>query len=204
MAAPLLLRSLPLLHRRLIQPYLRLWHINGSIISLRTFCNPAVSTTDSTGSDGNKRPSLTQLFLTKSVKNPLHYPGCDDPNFQKWKVKEAEILGDIEPTICLVKEILHSNRYMDGELLSPDDEKVVVDKLLTHHPHYEDKIGCGLHSIMVGLHPHFSHTRCLFVVRTDGEQIDFSYQKCLRAYIGDKYPSYANRFIKLHFKRGSG
>lgn len=38
---------------------------------------------------------------------------------------------------------------MDGQRLTPKDEKAVVDKLLMHHPHSEDKIGCGLDSIMV-------------------------------------------------------
>lgn len=56
----------------------------------------------------------------------------------------------------------------------------------------------------VDRHPQFRHSRCLFVVRTDGGWIDFSYQKCLRAYIRDKYPTHAERFIREHFKRGSG
>lgn len=30
-----------------------------------------------------------------------------------------------------------------------EDERTVVDRLLAHHPHAEDKIGCGLESIMV-------------------------------------------------------
>lgn len=41
------------------------------------------------------------------------------------------------------------NRYGDGEVLSPDDQKFVVEKLLAHHPCSEDKIGCGLDAIMV-------------------------------------------------------
>lgn len=40
-------------------------------------------------------------------------------------------------------------RYGDGERLSAEDEKEVIEKLLTYHPHSEDKIGCGLDSIMV-------------------------------------------------------
>jgi hypothetical protein len=40
-------------------------------------------------------------------------------------------------------------RYLDGEQLTAEDEKAVVDKLLAYHPHSEDKIGCGLDSIMV-------------------------------------------------------
>lgn len=42
-----------------------------------------------------------------------------------------------------------SSRYMDGERLTAEDEKAVVDKLLSYHPHSEDKIGCGIDSIMV-------------------------------------------------------
>ncbi|KAL6010406.1 hypothetical protein ACLOJK_000837 [Asimina triloba] len=53
----------------------------------------------------------------------------------------------------------------------------------------------------VDRHPQFRNARCLFVVRTDGGWIDFSYQKCLRAYIRQKYPVRAERFIREHFKR---
>ncbi|OEL17239.1 hypothetical protein BAE44_0021741 [Dichanthelium oligosanthes] len=56
-------------------------------------------------------------------------------------------------------------------------------------------------SLKVDRHPEFRKSRCLFVVRTDGVWIDFSYQKCLRAYIREKYPSHAERFIREHFKR---
>jgi hypothetical protein len=41
------------------------------------------------------------------------------------------------------------NRYGDGGFLSPDDEKVIVEKVLAHHPRSEDKIGCGLDAILV-------------------------------------------------------
>ncbi|KAG6515182.1 hypothetical protein ZIOFF_025567 [Zingiber officinale] len=92
-------------------------------------------------------------------------------------------------------------RYFDGERLSAKDEKEVIGKLLRYHPRSEDKIGCGLDYIMVDRHPQFKHSRCLFVVRTDGGWIDFSYQKCLRAYIRDKYPLHAERFIGEHLKR---
>ncbi|KAM1725944.1 hypothetical protein ACFX12_016781 [Malus domestica] len=139
-----------------------------------------------------------------SVKEPPKYPRWDDPDYCKWKDKEREILNDIEPVVLLAKEILHSDRYMDGEQLTEEDEKVVVERLLAHHPQSKDKIGCGIDSIMVDRHPQFKHSRCLFVIRTDGVWIDFSYQKCLRAYIRDKYPSHADRFIREHFKRGSG
>ncbi|KAL1540378.1 protein DCL, chloroplastic-like [Salvia divinorum] len=198
MAAPLL-RAPPLLLLRLVQ---RSYHL--SLINVppprRPLCTSAA---DSTGSDGGKSPSLAQVFQSTDVKDRPHYPKLDDPDYRRWKIKEAEIFEDIEPIVCLTKEILHSKRYMDGERLTLKDEQAVVERLLAHHPHSEDKIGCGLDSIMVDRHPHFSNSRCLFVVRTDGGWIDFSYQKCLRAYIRDKYPSYGERFIKEYFKRGS-
>ncbi|GFP84527.1 protein dcl chloroplastic [Phtheirospermum japonicum] len=147
MATPLLLRALPFLRRRLVQHHLHLRLANASTAS-RPFCSTAV-VTESTGSDGDKSLSLSQVFSSKTVQDPTHYPRWGDPDFRKWKDRESEILEDIEPIICLTKEILHSNRYMDGERLTPDDEKAVVDKLLAHHPHSEDKIGCGLDSIMV-------------------------------------------------------
>jgi hypothetical protein len=42
-----------------------------------------------------------------------------------------------------------ATRYGDGECLSPEDENVVVEKLLAYHPRAQDKIGCGLDAIMV-------------------------------------------------------
>jgi len=40
-------------------------------------------------------------------------------------------------------------RYMDGARLNMEDEKAIVEKLLAFHPQSEDKVGCGLESIMV-------------------------------------------------------
>uniref|UniRef100_A0A0E0IA22 DCL protein n=1 Tax=Oryza nivara TaxID=4536 RepID=A0A0E0IA22_ORYNI len=126
-------------------------------------------------------------------------PGAVPP--LPWRAAEAEIVRDIDPVVQLIKDILHSDRYGDGECLSPKDENIIVEKLLAYHPRVDDKIGCGLDAIMVDKHPQFRKSRCLFVVRTDGVWIDFSYQKCLRAYIREKYPSHAERFIREHFKR---
>ncbi|XP_054791964.1 protein DCL homolog, chloroplastic-like [Prosopis cineraria] len=137
------------------------------------------------------------------ANSPIPSPREAGWDYRKRKNKEAEILWDIEPILLLTKHILQSPRYMDGERLTVGDEKAVVDKLLAYHPRFQDKVGCGLQSIMVDRHPQFQNSRCLFVVRTDGGWIDFSYQKCLREYIRDKYPAHAERFIREHFKRGS-
>ncbi|KAG7024277.1 Protein DCL-like, chloroplastic [Cucurbita argyrosperma subsp. argyrosperma] len=196
MAASLLLRGHPLLRFGLCHRGL----CSGVVQVTRRSCFTA--TAASTPPDG----SLTSAENTASVSSasqPTKFQRWCEPDYRKWKDQEDEILSDVEPVISLTKEIIHSNRYVDGERLTSEDERIVVDRLLAHHPHAEDKIGCGLEFIMVDRHPQFRHSRCLFVVRTDGGWIDFSYQKCLRAYIRSKYPSYAEMFIREHFKRGS-
>uniref|UniRef100_A0A2P2JP33 Protein DCLic n=1 Tax=Rhizophora mucronata TaxID=61149 RepID=A0A2P2JP33_RHIMU len=147
--------------------------------------------------------SAKKTTAALNARDPPKHTTGDDSEHQEWKEKKAEILKDIEPIVTLAKEIIHSNRYKDGACLTAEDEEAVVKKLLAYHPNSEDKIGCGLDFVVVDRHPQFRQSRCLFVVRTDGEWMDFSYHKCLQAYIRDRYPAYAESFIKEHFKHGS-
>ncbi|KAK9165820.1 hypothetical protein Scep_001011 [Stephania cephalantha] len=190
-ASLLLIRGLPLLLR------LRLRHRVSAVRFLNTLTTRPSYCAASDLSNPNHDTSAS------AGDRPRFYRK-DSPEYLHWKASESQILRDIEEITLLTKEILHSERYTDGERLSDKDEKAVAEKLLAYHPHYEDKIGCGIDCIMVDRHPQFRSSRCLFVVRTDGGWIDFSYQKCLRAYIRSKYPSHADRFIRQHFKRGSG
>ncbi|KAF7830592.1 protein DCL, chloroplastic [Senna tora] len=202
MAGPLLLREVLLLRFRLYN-YQR-FAAGIAVTPHRLFWNASTNPESSSGQADEKTSYAAKIFDLLRAKGPPKYSRTSDPDYRKWKDKEEEILKDIEPIVTLTKDILHSRRYMDGERLSDEDEKIVVEKLLAHHPHSEDKIGCGLESIMVDRHPQFRYSRCLFVVRTDGGWIDFSYQKCIREYIRNKYPNHADRFIRVHFKRGSG
>nr|BAD17127.1 DCL protein-like [Oryza sativa Japonica Group]BAD17315.1 DCL protein-like [Oryza sativa Japonica Group] len=97
--------------------------------------------------------------------------------------------------------ILHSGKYENGDRLSPEHEKAILERLLPYHPQYEKKIGCGIDYLTVGLHPEFENSRCLFIVRKDGEQVDFSFWKCIKGLIRQKYPMYADSFILRHFRR---
>lgn len=92
-------------------------------------------------------------------------------------------------------------RYESGDRLSPEHEKAILERLLPYHPQYEKKIGCGIDYITVGLHPEFENSRCLFIVRKDGERVDFSFWKCVKGLIRQKYPMYADSFILRHFRR---
>ncbi|RLM80232.1 hypothetical protein C2845_PM12G28050 [Panicum miliaceum] len=95
----------------------------------------------------------------------------------------------------------YNNVYESGDRLSPEHEKAILERLLPYHPQYEKKIGCGIDYITVGLHPEFENSRCLFIVRKDGEQVDFSFWKCVKGLIRQKYPMYADSFILRHFRR---
>ncbi|CAA6664960.1 unnamed protein product [Spirodela intermedia] len=88
-----------------------------------------------------------------------------------------------------------------GDRLSPEHEKMILERLLPYHPEFEIKIGCGVDFITIGYHPDFESSRCLFIVRKDGELIDFSYWKCIKGLIRNKYPLYADSFILRHFRK---
>ncbi|XP_057861418.2 protein DCL homolog, chloroplastic [Cryptomeria japonica] len=120
-----------------------------------------------------------------------------------WKAIESSILQEIRPIKGLIRKILHTPKYKDGELLSLEDEKEIIEKVLPYHPHAQVKAGCGVDSIMVGQHPQFGSTRCLFIIRKNGQREDFSYKKCLIGLIRKKYPSSAAKFIDRHFKQSN-
>ncbi|CAM0943979.1 unnamed protein product [Alopecurus aequalis] len=175
MAAALLCATAPLLLRTRMAP----------------FSTPALSPRrlHSSSTTADEAPPPARPLASKLAEPESQVP---------WRDAQAEILRDIEPVVQLIKDILHSDRYGDGECVTPEDEIIIVEKLLAYHPHAEDKIGCGLDAIMVDRHPQFRKSRCLFVVRTDGVWIDFSYQKCLRAYIRKRLNAGARQKVQRH------
>ncbi|XP_052202752.1 protein DCL, chloroplastic-like [Diospyros lotus] len=118
-----------------------------------------------------------------------------------WVDWEDQILEDTVPLVGFVRMILHSGKYESGDRLLPEHEKTILERLLPYHPECEKKIGCGVDYIKVGYHPNFDSSRCLFIVRKDGEVVDFSYWKCIKGLIRKNYPLYADSFILRHFRR---
>ncbi|KAE8695819.1 Protein DCL [Hibiscus syriacus] len=113
---------------------------------------------------------------------------------------EDRILEDTVPLVGFVRMIIHSGKYGSGDRLSPEHERMILERLLPYHPEFEKKIGCGIDYITVGYHPDFVGSRCLFIVRKDGELVDFSYWKCIKGLIRKNYPLYADSFILRHFR----
>nr|XP_043618334.1 protein DCL, chloroplastic [Erigeron canadensis] len=127
--------------------------------------------------------------------------GGEGNSEDRWIDWEDQILEDTVPLVGFVRMILHSGKYASGERLSPEHERTILERLLPHHPESEKKIGCGVSYITVGYHPDFDNSRCLFIVRKDGEMVDFSYWKCIKGLIRKNYPLYADSFILRHFRR---
>ncbi|KAL7127469.1 hypothetical protein ABFS83_14G255200 [Erythranthe nasuta] len=133
-----------------------------------------------------------------SEDNEGEKKGGDGDTWVDW---EDQILEDTVPLVGFVRMILHSGKYESGTRLSPEHERTILDRLLAYHPESEKKIGCGVDYITIGYHPNFETSRCLFIVRKDGELVDFSYWKCIKGLIRTNYPLYADSFILRHFRR---
>ncbi|KAG8374841.1 hypothetical protein BUALT_Bualt10G0037500 [Buddleja alternifolia] len=61
--------------------------------------------------------------------------------------------------------------------LNGEDKSLAV-RAFQFHPRWDEKIGTGVKDIKVGRHPEHKET-CFFLVRTDGTEEDFSYNKCI-------------------------
>ncbi|XP_021284501.1 protein DCL homolog, chloroplastic [Herrania umbratica] len=166
-----------------------------------------------TGSDGGRIGSQ-ESYGADMLRKPSILPPKDSGGISEeeeggegkrkrgnWIDWEDRILEDTVPLVGFVRMILHSGKYESGDRLSPEHEKTILDRLLPYHPECEKKIGCGIDYITVGYHPDFEGSRCLFIVRKDGEMVDFSYWKCIKGLIRKNYPLYADSFILRHFRR---
>ncbi|XP_047977323.1 protein DCL, chloroplastic-like [Salvia hispanica] len=154
----------------------------------------AVKTRADGGGDLLRKPLAPEYSDDDGSENK----GGDGDTWVDW---EDQILEDTVPLVGFVRMILHSGKYECGDRLSPEHERTILERVLPYHPAYEDKIGSGVDYITIGYHPTFGTSRCLFIVRKDGELVDFSYWKCIKGLIRKNYPLYADSFILRHFRK---
>ncbi|KAL3647224.1 hypothetical protein CASFOL_008192 [Castilleja foliolosa] len=74
-----------------------------------------------------------------------------------------------------------------------EQDKSTAMKALQFHPRWETKVGKGVLDIKVGRHPDHKET-CFFLVRTDGSEEDFSYNKCIHHALEIIAPDKANAY----------
>ncbi|CAH9091423.1 unnamed protein product [Cuscuta europaea] len=175
-------------------------------------CAIAVKTS-SGGCAGNAQDAHSSELLRKPVATSVESAGegestedgcygeSEDIGKEEWVDWENKILEETVPLVGVARMLLHSGRYEVGDRLSFEHEKILLERFLPYHPEYEKKIGCGVNYITIGYHPIYGKSRCLFLVREDGEYVDFSYWKCIKGLIRKKYPHYAETFILNHFDR---
>ncbi|XP_027095204.1 protein DCL, chloroplastic [Coffea arabica] len=167
-----------------------------------------------TSSEGRGSDSFGAELLRKPVVSPAVVSEGEDSvveeddkyrsggeEVEAWVDWEDQILQDTVPLVNFVRMILHSGKYESGDRLSPEHERTILERVLPYHPQCEKKIGSGVDYITIGYHPDFDRSRCLFIVRKDGELVDFSYWKCIKGLIRKNYPLYADTFIIRHFKK---
>ncbi|XP_061343209.1 protein DCL homolog, chloroplastic [Gastrolobium bilobum] len=189
------------------------FHSYPAILSFGFYWNtsllhPRLSALKATVSDGDNLLRKPLLPHRNGILDGYDYEEEDEDEEdnteeERWIDWEDQILEDTVPLVGFVRMILHSGQYESGDRLSPEHEKAILEKLLPFHPEYENKIGCGIDYITIGYHPNFERSRCLFIVRKDGEMVDFSFWKCIKGLIRKNYPLYADSFILRHFRKRS-
>jgi len=77
-----------------------------------------------------------------------------------------------------------SNRLHDilfkheiDEQLAPNEAALIADVVKYGHPNGAGKLGDGVKSVKVIIHPEYQTTRCFYIVRKDDTGTDFSYKK---------------------------
>ncbi|KAF8406314.1 hypothetical protein HHK36_008400 [Tetracentron sinense] len=158
---------------------------------------PVISPVDS-GDAPAKEDSDDDDVEGSNSEGMNNYKQVEEEELIDW---EDQILEETVPLIDFVRMILHSGKYGSGDKLSPDHEKIILERLLPYHPEYEKKIGCGIDYITIRYHPNFENSRCLFIVQKDGKLVDFSYWKCIKGLIRKNYPLYAGSLILRHLRR---
>lgn len=82
-----------------------------------------------------------------------------------------------------IKSII--DRYSPNSILVGDDFRTISD-LIKYHPDSRKKIGPGINGIVVLNVPPYYNSKGFSIIRTDGSQTDFSYNKCLGVSVASK------------------
>lgn len=82
------------------------------------------------------------------------------------------------------------NSYNPGSTISPDD-KAFFEAMFILHSEYDEKVGCGIQDIEVGLD--FHRKKCLIIIRNDNSRVVISWRHCVKPYTKKMVVSYAFR-----------
>ncbi|CAN6469964.1 unnamed protein product [Victoria cruziana] len=115
--------------------------------------------------------------------------------------EEQKILADVEPLLLSMTRIFHRSSYKDGDRLSLEDQKFVLENIFEYHPNKASKISDSLDFLMIDRHSTHQETRCLHIVSANGTREDFSYLKCIENFVLKKYPENAEAFNRKYLAK---
>ncbi|KAG0566496.1 hypothetical protein KC19_7G068200 [Ceratodon purpureus] len=107
---------------------------------------------------------------------------------------------EIDDIVKSMRQIFRNQNNETGGRLSDEDDEA-VQAVLTYHPKYSEKVGCGIAYIKVDNSPDYPDVRCFWLVRTDGSETDFSYRKCLREKVRREFPSFVDKYDELYDRK---
>ncbi|KAL4196712.1 hypothetical protein AMTRI_Chr04g247570 [Amborella trichopoda] len=150
-------------------------------------------------------PLLTHRYSDKPIislshRSPFSLPHPRNPHLRALKTSYG---GKVEPHDRSESDLLRkpsSHAAFDGSS-SESEEEAVEEK--RQWVDWEDQILEDTVPLVgfIDYHPDFENSRCLFLMRKDGTEVDFSFWKCIKGLIRKKYPNYADSFILRHFRK---
>ncbi|KAI3854027.1 hypothetical protein MKX03_035397 [Papaver bracteatum] len=103
--------------------------------------------------------------------------------------EEQIVLSEVEPVV----------QEKHDEPLSSEDQSYVLENVFKYHPNKDVKMGSGIDHLTVNLSL-YEGSRCFYIVSTDGRREDFSYIKCIKKFVKEKYAAVAESFNGKYFK----
>ncbi|KAM0837204.1 hypothetical protein ACQ4PT_061821 [Festuca glaucescens] len=158
--------------------------------------------TSNFGAGGGRGAAWKSSGLNRGGRNSRNRGGRNSYTGQRgssnFTPEEQRIHAQVDPIQKEVKRIIRDSR--DGIKLSENDEKFIVENILSYHPEKEKKVAGHDNYITVDKHKKYHSSRCLYVKSSDGSSQDFSYKKCLENWIRIHYPHAANSFCRKYFQ----
>eukprot|EP00128_Syssomonas_multiformis_P004313 Colp12_sorted_trinity150504_noHs@35809 len=130
------------------------------------------------------------------------YYGGEDEEEEKAVKLGSRTFRDKHSLVSCVHSLLYN--FPLNEKLEQSDVDLLVDLLKQGHENPDGKIGSGVESISVKMHPVHTEVRCFMIARTDGTEEDFSYRKCVQKLFGEDSPKRVDKKRKreVEFKQG--
>ena len=128
---------------------------------------------------GQHYQSCIKLHNKKAKKDKKNKKEKNNKKNENYLKNPINLGGEKYTDISLVRNHARKilNECKDGEALEGKNKEFIEDILKYHH-NYDDKIK-DLDFITTGKPEKFNYSRCFFIVKKNGDKIDFSIQKCI-------------------------